>query len=115
MASASDTRIVVDGARVLRTHTPVWKAAAGETAIDAAFRVAITKPRRDGSDASANKRHRKLTIANPAWRLLVSVAAATAMIAVFVTAVAGLYVLKSAAGIDLFAGHSVLHDLLYAG
>ena len=27
--------------------------------------------------------------------------------------VAGLYLAKSAAGIDLFAGHSVLHDLLY--
>jgi hypothetical protein len=27
--------------------------------------------------------------------------------------VAGLYLVKSAAGIDLMEGHSVLHDLLY--
>lgn len=45
----------------------------------------------------------------PARALLVSTLSAASIAAV----VAGLYLVKSALGINLFPGHSPLHDLLY--
>lgn len=45
------------------------------------------------------------------WSEALLVSCTTLMVAV--PAIAGLYVVKSALGINLLAGHSPLHDLLY--
>lgn len=98
----------------IKPHGPIWQAAKLDPDVD----------RVDLSDWSTSHRASRdqVTDGEPAtWRdnsflrgaaafaILLTATAALGVLAV------GLYLLKSAAGIDLFAGHSFMHALLGRG
>ncbi|MEO1694594.1 MAG: hypothetical protein AAFR55_05100 [Pseudomonadota bacterium] len=102
---------MLDSLDIPTDHRPVWTAATASRGIDVLFDAARHQPHARRVDlAQAQPRS---GIRHPGLRLAVACLGAAAGIVALCGIAITLYVVKSAMGIDLFAGHSALHDWFY--
>ncbi|MEL6299993.1 MAG: hypothetical protein AAFQ45_15640 [Pseudomonadota bacterium] len=103
----------------LAAYVPFWSPAPEGDAISKAFaarRLAFWRRRGVGKAAASGRANADLAtpLARRALHVALSAVGALVLVAIAAALLAGLYWVKSAVGIDLLAGHSVLHDALYA-
>lgn len=108
-------RSVAGEVEAIRDVAPAWRRSPLGDNVDR-----DVEARFDLEDWALNDNWRRNTSARvPAWlyhpvtRFVLALIAALAIVAFAVGMIAVVYVIKSSLGIDLFAGHSFLHNWLY--
>jgi hypothetical protein len=98
------------------SHMPNWQAAETQVldwrfvSTDPVAKIAATSI---AQSEAANENRPPMSLRDRALHIVLTMVATALLCAIAAAAVAGLYIVKSALGIDLFAGHSFLHDWLY--
>ncbi|MEM1306573.1 MAG: hypothetical protein AAGG99_03530 [Pseudomonadota bacterium] len=102
---------MLDSLDIPTDYRPVWTAGTASRGIDVLFYAARKQPHERRADLSHARP--RFGIRHQGLRLAVACIGAVAGIVALCGITIALYVIKSAIGIDLFVGHSALHDWFY--